>query len=255
MVSLPGLKRKRTTGYIYVPGHTADARFLTAEAGEEIRNPTRQAPFIVVNHTLDEVLVTDWPGVLWEAEVVDALKPQDHRGNYTRAVAVRLLQQVPTHTLFGPHGEGVAWVADRARDLTHEEASLLAEARAPEAGDLYARAWLNWDGLAPDRREYTQWEGVIGVGGEAPASPIRRGLSAVFNCICSRALEADGDDAWYAGDGPEDDPDMHLVEPWATASLALIEAAMALGAPDLLSREDRDVLTAPWRRLTRPGLS
>lgn len=248
-------KRKPVTGYIYVPGGTADPRFLKASEGDEIRNPTREAPYIVVSHSTDDVLVTDWPGTLWRAEVVDALKPQGHTGDYTRAVAVRLIERVPTHTLFGSHGEGVAWVADRARDLTREEAALLAEARAPQAGQLYSKAWLNWDNLAADKRDYTEWEGIIGVGSEAPVSPVRRGLSAVFNCICARALETDGDDAWYTGDGPEEDPDMHLAEPWATASLALIEAAMALGAPDLLPVEDRAVLTAPWHRLTGPSLS
>ncbi|MEZ5945482.1 MAG: hypothetical protein R3C13_06600 [Hyphomonas sp.] len=255
-MSFPDLfRRPRATGYIFVSGRKADARFLTAKEGDTIRNATRESPWIVVEHALDGVLITDWPGTLWEAEVVDALEPQDHTGNYTRSVAIRLVRRLPAHTLFGPHGEGVAWVAERARALTPEEAETLSEHRAPEAGRLYSKAWLNWKGLSPSRREFTDWEGIIGAGGETPVSPIGRGLSAVFNCVTTRAYELLGDDCMYTDGGPEDDPNLHLVEPWGRAALALCETAMALGAPDLLPADDRAMLTEAWRALTGPGLS
>ncbi|MEZ5997321.1 MAG: hypothetical protein R3B98_01330 [Hyphomonas sp.] len=248
-------QRPRRSGYIFVAGPKADPRFHAAKEGDTIRNASREAPWIVVEHALGGVLVTDWPGTLWEAEVVDALEPQDHTGDYTRCIAVRLGRKLPVHTLFGPHGEGVAWVADRARNLTEDEADRLSEHRAPEAGRLYSKAWLGWKGLSPSKREFTDWEGVIGAGGEPPVSPVGRGLSAVFNCVTTRAFELFGTDAMYAEDTEAEDPDLHLVEPWATASLALCEAAMALGAPELLPPDDRAILTEAWRALTGPGLS
>ena len=250
-----GLRRKKPIGFIYVADERQDPRFATATPGEVIRNATREPPWIIVEHTTDDILITSWPGMLWAAEVIDALEPQGHTGNYTRAVAVRLVRRLPLHELFGPHGEGVAWVADRAAALTRQDAGTLADNRAPEAGRLYSRAWLNWDGLPEDKRVYEDWEGVIGAGGGPPVSPVRRGLSAVFNTTVARAIELDGEAATIVEEGPEPDPDIHLVEPWATASLALIEAAMALGAPDLLAKDDRAVLTRPWAALTGPTLS
>ena len=97
--------------------------------------------------------------------------------------------------------------------------------------------------------------GVIGAGGTL-VSPIGRGLAAIFNSVCDSAIREFGDMAWYTTDGPEEeDPEMHLAEPWYTASLCLIEAAMALGAPDLLPDAGRKTLTAPWHALTRSSLS
>ncbi len=254
--SFRGLRRKRQTGFIYIADERRDLRFAGAVPGDEIRNETRDAPWIVVDRTLDGVLVTSWPGSLWEVEVLDAIRPQNHEGDYTRAVAVRILRTVPPHELFGPHGEAVAWILDRAIELTREEAETLSQHRAANAGLLYSRAWMNWDGLPDDKRVFEDWEGIIGAGGTVPVSPVGRGLSAIFNSVCATAIRLFGDNAWYTTDGPDvDDPDMHLAEPWFTASLCLIEAAMALGAPHLIPDSDRTTLTAPWRALTRPSLS
>ncbi|MEU6205436.1 hypothetical protein ABZ814_17865 [Micromonospora musae] len=41
------------------------------------------------------------------------------------------------------------------------------------------------------------------------------------------------------------------MEPWSTAGAALIEAAMALGAPDLVDEAGRTALTAAWRAIRR----
>ena len=249
------LRTKKPSGFIYLAGERQDPRFTTAQPGEVIRNPTREAPWIVVEHALHDVLITHWPGTLWEAEVLEALQPQGHTGNYTRAIAVRLVRRVPPHSMFGPNGEAIAWIADRTMSLTREEAVTLSGARSPLAAALYSRAWLNWEGLAPENRDYDDWEGVIAAGQDAPISPVHRGLGAIFNVVMTRAMEVDGDAATIEEQDDDTDPDIHLVEPWATASLALLEAAMALGAPDLLTPEERGLLTRPWHALTGPSLS
>jgi hypothetical protein len=45
------------------------------------------------------------------------------------------------------------------------------------------------------------------------------------------------------------DPDSEqlLGEPWATAASALIHAAMAIGAPELVTAAEAALLTAAWR--------
>ncbi|RAN36568.1 hypothetical protein [Hyphomonas pacifica] len=243
------------TGYVYVANSKRDDRFRMARPGDIIRNDNPEPPFIVVSHTTEDIILTDWPGTLWTAEVVEDSAAQEDESDFTRATAVRLVERLPAHTLFGPHGEAVAWVADRATRLTYEEADLLTAHRAPGAARAYANAWLNWDGLTPSSREYTEWEGIISIGVEAPFSPVGRGLRTVFGAVVAQAWRVQGEDAMYTEDGVEEDPDLHLVEPWASAALCLVEVAMALGAPDLLTQGDRKLLTDPWRVLTSPSLS
>ncbi|MCA8901357.1 MAG: hypothetical protein KDA53_08900 [Hyphomonas sp.] len=245
-------KPQTQTGFLYAAAAQQDPRFAKAGPGDTIRNAKREAPWLVVNHTLDDVLVAGWPGTLWEVDVTDALQPQGHAGNYTRAVAVTLIRRLPPHTLFGPEGEAVASIVDRAAALTREEAGTLAGNRAAEAGRLYSMAWRNWDGLPACKRSFEDWEGVVGSGEGPPSSPVHSGLHAVFKAIAARAVDLDGDAAMIEEDGPESDLGAHLAEPWATAALCLIEAAMAVGAPHLLAEQDRAVLTRPWRALTGP---
>tara|TARA_R100000365_G_C2748642_1_gene80935 strand:- start:14128 stop:14895 length:768 start_codon:yes stop_codon:yes gene_type:complete len=243
------------TGYVYVANSKQDDRFRTARPGDIIRNPEPDPPYILVSHNTEDIVLSGWPGTLWTAEVLDATAQQEEDSDFTRAVAVRLVERLPAHTLFGPHGEAVAWVADRASRLSYAEAELLADRRAPDAARAYASAWLNWDGMTPSSREYTDWEGIISVGSEAPFSPVGRGLRTVFGAVVAQAWRLQGDDAMYAESGTEDDPELCLAEPWANAALCLIEITMALGAPDLLSQEDHKLLTDPWRVLTSPSLS
>ena len=72
--------------------------------------PSREPPWIIVDHSLRDVTVARWPGRLWLAQVLDRLEPQDHRGNYTRCVSVKIVREIPTHNLFGPYGDQVEQV-------------------------------------------------------------------------------------------------------------------------------------------------
>ena len=47
----------------------------------------------------------------------------------------------------------------------------------------------------------------------------------------------------------DDEGDELISEPWSTAMAALLDAAMAVGAPDLVG-DDAAVLTAAWRAVT-----
>jgi hypothetical protein len=42
-----------------------------------------------------------------------------------------------------------------------------------------------------------------------------------------------------------------LLDPWATAASALLDAAMAFGAPDLLDHPDAELLTGAWQATHR----
>jgi len=60
-----------------------------------------------------------------------------------------------------------------------------------------------------------------------------------------RAEALAGPSVWVVD---EADPEgARLSEPWCAASIALLDAALAFGAPDLLERQDHDILTAAAR--------
>jgi hypothetical protein len=79
------------------------------------------------------------------------------------------------------------------------------------------------------------------MGGVHPRSPINSGLSVVYNELYKRAVSLSGDAATKT-----DGENTWLVEPWRGASAALLDAALALGAPDLAGSKDGEILTLAW---------
>jgi len=73
----------------------------------------------------------------------------------------------------------------------------------------------------------------------------------IHNMVGRRAEALAGPSVWVVD---EADPEgARLSEPWCAASIALLDAALAFGAPDLLERQDHDILTAAWRDTTGSG--
>jgi hypothetical protein len=69
----------------------------------------------------------------------------------------------------------------------------------------------------------------------------------IHTAVGRRAEAVTGPAVWLVD---EDDPEgAWLADPWSAASVALVDVALALGAPDLVSGADHDILTAAWRML------
>ena len=226
---------RRAKGYIYVTAEDGGP-MATARTSATIRNAGRGPPFIVVSHQLSSVVATRWPGRLWCVEVVDPATATDQAAvagppvpsaQYTRAVAVQVGEELPASMLFGPNGDAISTIIDAARELNAEQAAKLSASRHPEAARAYNRVWDAWH---RDR-------GMPGT----LASPINSGFTVLYNELLRRAAllsgnaatETDGDDTW-------------LVDPWRGAGAALLEAALALGAPSLAGSADGEILTLAW---------
>lgn len=248
-------KPAKVTGYVYVHAGE-DGPLAWARPGSEIRNPQRGKPWIVVHHELSFVTVGRWPGRLWFVEIIDAATRRDQESaggppttgaTYTRAVAVRVDKELPASMLFGEHGEAVCMVINAARQLTLEQAKHLSAARHPYAGQAYDRAFRAWfkaRGL-PIQPWHDNFDGTLAAGGDRSHSPIYSGLMVVHNQVSKRAVSLSGDTAYEAGD----DDDAWLVEPWRGTSTALLDAALALGAPELVGPTDGQILTSAWASL------
>jgi hypothetical protein len=254
MTSAPDRHRH---GFVYVPLANTGP-MANAEIGQVVRIPGRGPPWIAVDHEISSVVVARWPGRLWTVEILDPITDQDLKtagqvglrpdAGYTRAAAVRILQAVPVATLFGPHGEQVCTVIEAAAELTLARAARLRELRQRDAGGAQNRVWRRWlarENIPLDR--YGDLDGTLAIGASKAGSPIGAAPRVIHAAVGRRAEAVTGPAVWRVD---EDDPEgAWLAEPWCAASVALVVAALAFGAPDLVSSADHEILTAAWRML------
>jgi hypothetical protein len=78
-------------------------------------------------------------------------------------------------------------------------------------------------------------------------SPIGEALSVISGEVGRRAMAIGGPSVWITRDS--DPEEVLLSEPWSTASMTLLDAALAFGAPDLMHHDDRSLLAAAWREV------
>lgn len=239
-------------GYMYVADAEADA-MRDAAAGHEVR-VARQGPWLVVDHELSSVVVAKWPGRLWLVEAIDPITPAEMKAlgatltsdaGYTRAAAIRVVEEANVATLFGAHGDAVVKVIAAAQALSLDTATRLSAARDAEAAKAQTRVWKRW--LAkqspPIVERGDDLDGTLSVG--RMRSPVGCGLMVVHNEVGKRAEAIAGKTAWIVEKGSDD---AWLAEPWAGASNAMVDAALAFGAPELVD-EDREILSKAWRSI------
>jgi len=217
--------------------------FAGAQAGNVIAKPNDAPPWIVVSHTLDDVIVgSKWPGTLWRAEVIEALQPQGHIGHYTRAISVKLNERAPVGDIFGADGARVVAVANAAHQITLAQVNRLAGLRRPDAAAHYSNAWRRWLEARGDDIHPGSYDGVLAAG-RSSGSPIGQGLSVVHSQMYVRAQAIGGPGAI---ESDEEEDASWLAEPWSSAAATLMDAAFAYGAPDLFTPEARAVMTGPY---------
>ncbi|OPC84516.1 hypothetical protein B4N89_29540 [Embleya scabrispora] len=252
-------------GFVFVreasPGPMAGAA-----VGRRVAKADFAPPCIVVDRELSSVIVGGWPGRLYRVAVTPpatdaerAALTQANEGlrqpaRYIRAFTVDVLAEWPASALFGPHGAAVVAVLDAARALTPRAAARLAAASTPGAAARYGAAWNRWLTGEPNAAPYLDRDHrhTLAIPGAGPAdSPIGKGFLAVSAAVRAAARDRGGPTA-FETEYDEDDGQSEevMAHPWSHALGPLLHAAMALGAPHLMSDADRDALTAPWRATT-----
>ncbi|MFI9031086.1 hypothetical protein [Streptomyces sp. NPDC053560] len=206
-----------------------------------------------------------WPGRLFRAQIVPPATQEErialasaaedlspHAG-YTRALAIDLLEELSASVLFGPHGDAVRQVLEAGCALDEDEARRLATARPAAADHAYSTAWDRWLAEQPQgaSQQGTEHAGVVAVSGVGPApSPIGHGLSVLAHTVDKSARLRGGTGAHTTdADGEE-----VLLDPWHTACAALLDTAMALGAPHLTDDRTRTLLTTAWTTTYGPAI-
>lgn len=238
-----GAAKGGTRGFTFV-SLAEGGEWARAAPGQVIRNPSPAPPWIVVAHTLDEVLGAGWPGRLWEVEILEEAPEQPREGvGYTRAVAVRVRDEVPVATLF-PNGREVLRVINWAASLQAEDAWELALRASDEAAEAYSRAWNTWlVSVAPGSiHRGSDHRDTLAVFAGRRSSPVGGAFTVLHQVLSRRAREIAGDAAFEE----DEDGEQWFTGPWAGALQALLCAVMALGAPELMSEADRLLLLRAW---------
>ncbi len=229
-----------------------------AQVGQTIRTATAGPPWIVVDRSIASIVVAGWPGRLLEVEILEPGSNQaGPRANYTRCLAVRVLAELPVSRLFGPKGPGIIEVIERARRLDQDDVLLLSRQVVPSHEKVYSDCWNTWLApLAPDSiylgnnhpntlAIFTDHElGKTEVG--YSVSPIGAAFLVLSRVVSERAREVLGDAAFVV-----DEDDEECLDPaWSIARDAACNAAMAVGAPDLMSESQASAILEPWLRLS-----
>jgi hypothetical protein len=237
----PARDKVGRTGFVYTPDKTPGPLTL-AKVGDVVSTDITP-PWIVVDHFKDSIVFTNWPGTLWLVEVVDPA-PYSHQVTeaYTRARTVRLIEKSSFAEVFGLHGTSVENILDQAARLELRQVAAM-HSPEPESYDKSAEAWSRWlkqvgnsSGLGQDHSH------TRGVSPRGYDSPVGRGFPLLFNVIHKRAKVLEGDAAFTV----DSDGEIHFTTRWQYVFEAAIHAAMAYGAPGLLSDFDRQLLAARW---------
>ncbi len=227
-------------GYSYV-AKTDDGPMSCAQKGQIIRVEGKGPPWVVVDEAPTTAILARWPGRLWKVVIIEAAPEKDQPrayARYVRALAVEVIdEQDPAH-LFGEHGAGVLTILDQAEQLTHETALKLSSARHPDAPAAYDRAFRRWADTEGIEIGYDgSLDSSLRVGSKPHGSPIYEGLSVLHTVVFQRAKIIDGEAATTI-----DDYDEYPNEPWHEAGAVLADAALAMGAGNLIGAVDRSVL-------------
>lgn len=229
-------------GYIYTPTDEIGL-FQDSQPGQIVSCADRQPPWIIVDHSLQDVVVARWPGRLLRAEVIEAVEPQDHRGNYTRCIAVKIIAEVKTDFLFGRFGSKVEEILQFASTIRLSEAQSLAGPRANMLKGIVSGGWKRWerendiiDDILDDNKDHMTLSGS-GV----HTSPIGHGLELIHRAVWDAAHQ---DMAFH-----ENKEEISLKSPWSDATSELMAAAWALGAPDLFNQAEIETLLEMWDKM------
>lgn len=225
-----------------------------ARAGDTVHVEGRGPPWIVVDREPAGAILARWPGRLWRVRIEEAATEHDQRNfggtplpyvRYTRCISVAVEAEEDVAILFGTYGSSVLRVLEQASRISRAHAEVLAANRHPNAAAAQDRVWRNWlrqRGQSDDIHD--QYDGTLQMGGQSWGSPINQGLSVLHDIVFRRAKHLDGDAATES-----DDEDVWLVQPWSEADRVIGDAALALGAPELMTDEDRDILLHGWSRV------
>lgn len=245
-------KSENLKGYVYYSVEE-DKRFSVAKAGDIIKNDSNLPPWIVVNHDLNAIIVTEWPGKLFEVEVLNQSEEKNlNKGlakdvSYTRTLGVKITREISLENLFGDNGVNICQIIDRTRNITETEVKALSKYKNDYSREIYSKAWEKWIGIHSKESDHATDKHYDTLkfftsNNRDSSSPIKQGLVIIANQLDSRAREILGQRAFVIEKGEQ-----YLISEWADAMEKLLHAGMAYENDGLLTLEEKKVLLKPFR--------
>lgn len=242
--SFPKISRQ---GFVYEAHDDNPIRLGAATIGQIITQED-VPPYIVVDHHIDKVLVSRWPGRLWHVRILAAARDQPAAyAKYTRATSIEVCKELSPALLFGPEGDAISAIQDIIPSLTLAQIEHLARHATPEVEAGYDAAWKAWLEQTDPAHKHSsiRYEGVLEMGNGPSRSPLGYAFTLAHTQYCNRVKTLAGSDAFEI----DEDGDKWLRAPWSEALTTLLAIIMGKGAPHLFSEQDRIVMTAAWPHL------
>lgn len=244
---------KYITGFVYV-GDIEETQMSKAVEGSIIKNPSRKPPWIVVDHSIESIVVSKWPGKLWTVEVIEPAIDEDFKAagmggllpyaKYTRAVSVRVIQEKPLSELFGDNGERVCRVLSTIEELTNSQVIKLAARVSSGLEKFFSAAWEEWLKKVDPNSAHLDLDhrNTLAISGNSSESPINQGFCIIQTQVYKKANELTDGKAILI----DEDGDTYLEPTWSKALSAFLCAAMSYGAEGFLLEDQRRVLLSAW---------
>lgn len=206
---------------------------------------TTTIPWIVYDD-IANIVIDQWPVNLWFVEVDKAFAVSNK--NYTPAITIKPLKQLPCSLLFGPRGEGICQLLDKITQLNQRQVEQLATLSNPLRDDAYANAWNRWLKAATKLTMHydTDLTATLAIGVGHEASPIYGGFLAVDHLVRQQAYKLAGEKAFI---NQFDVDDIYFNNVWRNACTVLLHIAMAVGAEQYVEIRDQPVLLSGFEIL------
>ena len=157
------------------------------EVGKRTTHPTSKkrtkddpSTYLSVSTVPTDCTGFGWPCRLFRVRGVGRAMTATNLPNKRAFLAVDVIEELPAHEVFGPQGEFVAALIERAAGLTRDEAVQLAASRAKAASAAVNDAsYAAWDAAEDAGREaaaYTAWVAAGGAAGVAARALVVRDL-------------------------------------------------------------------------------
>lgn len=253
-MSLFNFSKRKIQGYVYA-SKDENELFGNAKVGDSVIKKDKKPPFIVVDHSLDTTIITQWPGKLFKVEIINPSREERINQGlvkdvwYTRTFGVKILEEVEIKKLFGNNGQKVEQIIDLTRNITEEKVKELSKFDKGLNKELFTKAWRNWiiiyDANHPFVNDNHHNTIKLSPKNERYSSPIKEGLSIISSQFDIRARELVGGSAFKV----DEEGEICLLPIWANAVEKILHAGMSYASDNILSESERETLRTPFNEV------
>ncbi len=252
-MSLFNFKKRKIQGYVYVP--KGDKLLRNSKVGDRVIKADKTPPYIVVDHAIETIIITQWPGKLFKVEVINPSKEEYiNKGLvkdvwYTRTFGVRLLKEVETKVLFGVYGHSIEQILNLTQNITKENVEELSKIESGMNRLLFSKAWQNWIKMHDIHHPFANEDHFdtikISLINQKRNSPINEAFAIISAQFSIRAKQLVGSSAFRLGN----DGETFLQPIWANAIEKINHAAMSYASDSILSASERQDLRTPFNKV------